>query len=114
MPQPLSGLNLKIQWYTDTDSIWSIACDFPDTHFESIKTKSTECGHTCVISPFCTHYAWTDLADSDGGTCWMKSGLVKKENANPNDNNGMRCGILAESNISTILTKFICRFIESF
>ena len=107
-----TGPLLKIQWNADADSIWSIACDFPGTHFESVKTKSKECGHTCALSPLCTHYAWTDLADFDGGTCWMKSGLVEKKDANSNDNHGMRCGLLAESNILAILTMSIYRFID--
>ena len=68
-----------------------MACDFPDTHFDSAKTEGRFCGPTCASNPRCTHFAWTDF---EGGTCWLKSGQVKKEDATPNENSGMVCGIL--------------------
>ena len=95
MSQPLPSVDLKIHWNIDANSTWAIACDFPDAHFESARSKSQDCVHACVLNSLCTHYAWTDF---DGGTCWMKSGQVKKEDAYPNYNNGMRCGFLEESN----------------
>ena len=85
------SLDLKIKWQTADDSVWANACDFPDGDFESAKVEAKDCGLTCFSNPRCTHFAWTDY---EGGTCWMKSGVAKKEEAVSNDEQGSVCGIL--------------------
>ena len=84
-------LDKKVQWNTAPDAVWAMACDFPDTPFDSAKTEGRFCGPTCASNPRCTHFAWTDF---QGGTCWLKSGQAKREDATPNDKPGMVCGIV--------------------
>ena len=83
--------DLKIRWNTAPDAVWANACDFPNPHFEAAKVEDKNCDLTCASNPRCTHFAWTD---HEGGTCWMKSGPAKKDDAISNGNDGMVCGIL--------------------
>ena len=82
----------EINWHTAEDSDWALSCDFKTEHFEAKKVLAEKCGSAC------THFAWTP--DNEGGTCWMKSGAAKKEDAHPTENDSMVCGIVKLSNIS--------------
>lgn len=53
------------------------------------QTNGENCGPTCVTTPGCTHFAWTNFL---GGTCWLKSGAVSKADAVYNGNFGVVCG----------------------
>ena len=81
-----------IEWRDGSNGVvWALACDFPGNDLSSAHVAGEQCGDTCINTSGCTHFAWSDY---EGGTCWMKSGSVKKSDAKANDNTQMVCGIV--------------------
>lgn len=63
-------------------------CDFHENNLKNVQSKGEECSQRCLETAGCTHFSWNDY---NGGTCWMKTGKVTKENAFYA--NGVVCGI---------------------
>jgi len=82
-----------IDWQTGN---WAMSCDFKGNDLKDIKSRGEDCGGICSKQPGCTHFTWTKL---DGGTCWMKSGQVSKNNAFGTTDKTMACGIITSSKI---------------
>lgn len=58
---------------------WALNCDFKNQDLSNVKVASSQCGPKCLSTAGCTHYTWTSY---NGGTCWLKNGLVTKADAN--------------------------------
>lgn len=80
---------------TGTDIIWNdkwaFNCDFEGNDIGNVQVPGEECSNTCAAHPGCTHFMWSTF---NGGTCWMKSGDITKEEAVSVDDSMMVCGIL--------------------
>ncbi|CAF3423592.1 unnamed protein product [Rotaria sp. Silwood2] len=63
-----------VQW---NEQSWARSCDFPGNELSHVKVSSDFCGPTCARAKDCIHYTWTIVND---GTCWMKTGIVSKDN----------------------------------
>jgi hypothetical protein len=86
----LSGVEIK--WHVDGDATWAMDCDFHGKDVASVRAQGKECGPSCQARLDCTHFTWSSY---EGGTCWMKSGRVRKEEAvTSKDTMGNVCGIL--------------------
>lgn len=70
---------------------WAFACDFYQNDLKNQRTSADKCGPTCVATSGCTHFAWTTY---NGGTCWMKSGKVTKNDAFSTGDQTMVCGVV--------------------
>jgi hypothetical protein len=81
----------QIDWKSTEDSDWAPKCDFKAGDLQSQAVPTESCTSVCVSTPGCTHFTWTDFS---GGTCWMKSGPVKKEEAFPINSASAICGIV--------------------
>ena len=64
----------QINW----QGLWALNCDFYDNDLSSAKVPGAECSNKCVQTSGCTHFSWNSY---EGGTCWMKKGLVSKSDA---------------------------------
>ena len=69
---------------------WALKCDFKNQDMSNAQTVSSQCGPKCLATSGCTHYTWTS---SNGGTCWMKKGLVTKADAFYVTNSDYVCGV---------------------
>lgn len=70
---------------------WAFACDFHGNDLSSARVSGEDCGGKCAGTSGCTHFTWTTY---NGGTCWMKSGSVSKNNAFDTGDQSMVCGVL--------------------
>ena len=70
---------------------WAFACDFKENDLSNAQTSGEDCGGKCAATSGCSHFTWTGY---NGGTCWMKSGSVSKNNAIDSGDQGMVCGIV--------------------
>ena len=70
---------------------WAFACDFRNGDMGNARTNGENCGGKCASTPGCTHFTWTNF---NGGTCWMKSGPVSKNDAFDTGDYGMVCGVM--------------------
>lgn len=61
-------------------------CDFTRNNIGHDRARFEECAIRCRDTQGCSHFAWTD------GTCYKKSGVVKKHDAV--HKSGVKCGIL--------------------
>jgi len=77
---------------------WAFACDFHNRDLSNVRTTDEQCGPICQMTSNCTHFTWTSF---DGGTCWMKMGLVDENDAFYTGNEGMVCGVVREDVDST-------------
>jgi hypothetical protein len=71
-----------------------MACEFKgrDLMHELQPYNGENCGGKCVSTLNCTHFTWNG---TNGGTCWMKYGIVDKSNAIYNANFvSSVCGII--------------------
>jgi hypothetical protein len=90
--QYLQLSDLKIKWQIASDATWAFDCDFHGKDVDSVRVQGEECAPSCQARPDCTHFTWSSY---EGGTCWMKSGRVRKEEAvTSQDVTGNVCGIL--------------------
>jgi hypothetical protein len=69
---------------------WANACDFLGRDLQQARVPAEQCGPTCARTTSCTHYTWTTF---NGGTCFMKQGVVSKLDALVTTDNSMVCGI---------------------
>ncbi|KAJ3229872.1 hypothetical protein HDU81_004958 [Chytriomyces hyalinus] len=82
---PAAGTT-SIKWKDESSGIyWARKCDWTGAVLSSTKGKGSLCGTTCAKTSGCTHFAWTE---SNGGTCWMKTGAVSKSDAIASSNKG--------------------------
>jgi len=78
---------LGIQWMDNL----AFGCDFAGRNFTQEPNSSLGCGLRCAQVPGCTHYHWSLHL---GGTCWMKNGTVRKEEAYETGDGAHICGVL--------------------
>ena len=76
-----------IVWQTGN---WAFACDFPGNDLSNIVIAGELCSTKCSTTPECTHYTWTKY---NGGTCWMKKGVISKCRAVATNDRSMVCGL---------------------
>lgn len=69
---------------------WAFACDFVSNDLSNFLSRSEQCGSICENTKGCTHFTWTSY---NGGTCWLKQGLVLNNNAILTNDRSMICGI---------------------
>ncbi len=53
-------------------------CNFLGNDIGNLKSEEQDCRKKCLNNNECNHFAWSNF---NGGTCWLKNGLVTKENA---------------------------------
>ncbi|TPX44750.1 hypothetical protein CcCBS67573_g10396 [Chytriomyces confervae] len=92
--QPPSGGGVS-GWKTEVDCQWALKCDFKGADLTSVQGPATICSSRCAGISGCTHFAWTN---TNGGTCWMKSGAASQGDAIVNNGDGAMCGIMTSSN----------------
>ena len=85
----ISVSKAQIDWQS---SNWPYACDFNGGDITTVQTNPGNCGPACLSTPKCTHFTWTTL---NGGTCYLKSGKVKKSDAISTEDNSMICSLTA-------------------
>ncbi|CAF1565184.1 unnamed protein product, partial [Adineta ricciae] len=56
--------------------------------------RGEDCGGRCAQTSNCTHFTWTTYL---GGTCWLKSGAVSKNDATESSDLSMVCGLMEVS-----------------
>jgi hypothetical protein len=83
-----------VQWEQGN---WAFACDFKGNDFSHHGGHGKDCRNLCAKTSQCTHFTWTTF---NGGTCWMKSGPVSKNNAIDTQDRSMVCGIIEKKNNS--------------
>lgn len=72
-----NSFDQSIHWEVG-DQIWARNCDFEYNDILNTTSSRKECGTLCEQHPECTHFSWND---QDGGTCWLKDGVVSKFDA---------------------------------
>ena len=84
----LSGRTVKhdITW----NGNWAFGCDFKGNDLSNVQIPGEQCGGKCDNTLGCTHFTWTTY---NGGTCWMKFGVVSKTNAFSVGDQTSLCGI---------------------
>lgn len=80
-------------WNFDNGSnlSWAMSCDFKGNDLSNVQIRGEQCGSRCRQTLGCTHFSWNNY---QGGTCWLKSGQVKKENAFKTNDPTQVCGLL--------------------
>jgi beta-glucanase (GH16 family) len=87
MPGPVTPS--KVKWVVDR---WSVGCDWPPgNELITIESKREECVNKCAQTMECTHFTWKGVSVSQG-SCSLKKGLVKQENAINKADNSLICG----------------------
>jgi hypothetical protein len=82
-----NGGESNINW---NEKNWAMSCDFHGNDLSNARVPADRCGGQCDQTPGCTHFTWTTF---NGGTCWMKKGLVSKNDAFSTTDPSMVCGI---------------------
>lgn len=82
-----------IQWNENI----GIGCDFVNNDLSNARTSSEDCFQRCNQTISCTHFTWTIW---NGGTCWMKKGIVYKGDAFSTTDSSIICGVLHDDNES--------------
>jgi hypothetical protein len=90
----------QINWQS---SDWAYGCDFNGEDITKVQTNPGNCGPACASISECTHFTWTTLND---GTCFLKSGQVKKSDAISTEDNSMICS-LSTSKIEFLISSLI-------
>ena len=60
-----------------------------------MKSKRDDCATLCWQNIKCTHYTWTK---HNGGTCYLKKGIISKKNALASVDSLTLCGIINKRN----------------
>ena len=68
---------------------WAFGCDFEGRNLKNVQIRGEDCGGRCYATPGCTHFTWTQW---NGGTCWLKTGRVTKNDAFTTNDASMVCG----------------------
>ncbi|CAF1262363.1 unnamed protein product [Adineta ricciae] len=77
----------NIQWNENVGT----GCDFVNNDLSNARTSSEDCFQRCNQTISCTHFTWTTW---NGGTCWMKKGIVYKGDAFSTMDSSIICGVL--------------------
>ena len=88
----ISIVKAQINWQPGN---WAMSCDFKGNDLSNQNSKGEDCGGICSRTAGCTHFTWTNY---NGGTCWMKSGQVNKNNAFKTGDTTAACGIVSNVN----------------
>jgi hypothetical protein len=83
-----------IAWKT---VIWSNNCNFIGRDYNKVYVAEAECGLRCEREEECTHFTWTKYKN---GTCYMKNGEVRLENAFKVETYSF-CGVISTTKITT-------------
>ena len=83
----LDGVRCIVNWNGNN---WAMSCDFTGNDLSNVQVASAACGGQCAQTPGCTHFTWTTF---NGGTCWMKSGPVSKNDAFSTSDPSTVCGV---------------------
>ncbi|CAF0854776.1 unnamed protein product [Adineta steineri] len=59
-----------------------------------MKTRAEDCSSKCTSIAKCSHFAWHS---TESGTCWLKQGLISKNQAIPTSDPNRICGIRENS-----------------
>ena len=84
---------------------WAKGCDFNGRNHSNAQTTADGCGPKCFETSGCTHFTWTSL---NGGTCWMKQGIVSKHDAISTIDSTTICGLLPRPSARSYLNN--CKF----
>lgn len=76
-------------------------CDFHGNDLSSTQAVPENCGQLCWNTAQCTHFTSTN-----GGTCFLKSGSVSKDDAYHLA--GASCGIIRDEVVTTVTTRASC------
>lgn len=79
---------------------WAKSCDFVNNDLSNARTSSQDCLEKCNATVGCTHFTWSDW---NGGSCWMKKGLIYKDDAFATSDPNMICGVLKDNNDSYVI-----------
>ena len=79
---------------------WAKSCDFVNNDLSNARTSSQDCLEKCNATIGCTHFTWTDW---NGGSCWMKKGLIYEDDAFATSDPNMICGVLKDNNNSYVV-----------
>ena len=96
-PSMVCGIVYDSQHQTENSTVswngqnWATSCDFIDNDLSNIAVSPQVCGAKCVETNECTHYVWSRWA---GGTCFLKTGDVSKDDALFTNDPTMVCGII--------------------
>jgi len=90
-PLSIYGENSHINWNGNN---WAMSCDFEGNDLTNVKISSEKCGGKCADTNGCTHFTWTSF---EGGTCWMKQGVISKDMAVSTSDPTMVCGVMGGS-----------------
>lgn len=90
---------IKVQAVTWQSGNWAFACDFKGNDLTNTRVSADQCGPKCVSTNGCSHFTWTTY---NGGTCWMKQGVVSKSNAFDTNDRSMVCGVVSSKYIFII------------
>ena len=82
-----NGRIREINWIGDS---WAYSCDFNGNNLTNVTTESSACGNACFDNSKCTHFTWVNVS---GGTCFMKSGNITKDDAFVTNDPSMLCGV---------------------
>ncbi|GAV00589.1 hypothetical protein RvY_11415 [Ramazzottius varieornatus] len=77
-----------IEWKEDD---WAYGCEFPGDDLSIVKVSGPDCGPACLTTPDCTHFTWSS---ADGGTCRLKQGGKRKEDAVRVADDAVVCGVV--------------------
>ncbi|CAF1087232.1 unnamed protein product [Adineta steineri] len=75
---------------------WALSCAFNGNDLSNVLISSDYCDLKCTETPGCTHYTWTNL---NGGTCWMKTNNVSKNDAYNTNDSSTVCGIINDGQL---------------
>jgi hypothetical protein len=78
----------------------AISCDFVNDDLSNARTSSQDCSQTCNATIECTHFTWTTW---NGGTCWMKKGIVCKDDAFLSSEPSIICGVITDEDYSQLV-----------
>ena len=73
---------------------WAMSCDFKGGDLRSVVVRAEDCGGECDRESQCTHFSWSAW---NGGTCWLKTGSVSKDDAFVADDPNVVCGVTVRS-----------------
>ncbi|CAF0839181.1 unnamed protein product [Adineta steineri] len=77
------------------------SCDFVNNDFFNARTSKDDCQSKCNTTEGCTHFTWTNW---NSGTCWMKKGIVEKDDAFSTTDPDMICGVMQNDSYTTPAT----------
>ncbi|TPX59038.1 hypothetical protein CcCBS67573_g09115 [Chytriomyces confervae] len=97
MAPPSLNLNLvarDIAWtQVSGGGAWAFNCDWAggSADIGNARIPGEQCGDKCATTKDCTHFTWTN---TNGGTCWLKSGAVTASQAFGKTNDQAVCGYI--------------------